>query len=113
GALLQLVTSRQVDMQIMVQARNQAALDAGAKIVPVWDITMTSVDGMAIPVGSPHKAATERFMSFILKPEQQEAMAEAVGVAPSNLLSKPTYTENGAKINTFGPANTGKSVAVN
>ncbi|MET7400333.1 extracellular solute-binding protein [Dactylosporangium sp. NPDC005572] len=112
GALLQLVTSKQVDMQIMVQARNQAALDAGAKIVPVWDITMTSVDGLAIPKGSPKKAAAERFMSFILKPEQQQKISEAIGVAPSNLLSKPNYTENGAKINTFGPANTGKSVPV-
>jgi len=112
GALLQLVTSRQVDMQVMVQARNQAALDAGAKIVPVWDITMTSIDGLAVPKGAPNKAAAERFLSFILQPEQQAAMAEAVGVAPSNLLSKPNLTENGRKIDAFGPVNTGKNVPV-
>jgi putative spermidine/putrescine transport system substrate-binding protein len=112
GALLQLVTSKQVDMEIMVQARAQAALDAGAKIVPVWDITMTSVDGMAIPKGAPHKAAAERFMSFILQAPQQQKIAELIGVAPSNNKSEPALTENGKMINAFGPANTGKNVAV-
>jgi putative spermidine/putrescine transport system substrate-binding protein len=112
GALLQLVTSEQVDMQVMVQARYQAALDAGAALVPVWDVTMTSVNGMAIPVGAPHQAEAERFMSFLLRPEPQAKMAELSGVAPSNLLSQPNLTDNGEKINAFGPANTGRNVAV-
>lgn len=112
GALLQLVTSEQVDMQLMVQARNQAALDAGTPLVPVWDVTMTSINGMAIPLGAPHQAEAEKFMSFMLQPEQQATMAELSGVAPSNLLSQPSLTETGEKINAFGPANTGRSVAV-
>jgi putative spermidine/putrescine transport system substrate-binding protein len=112
GALLQLVTSEQVDMQLMVQARCQAALDAGAPLEPVWDVTMTSINGMAIPLGAPNQAEAEKFMAFLLLPEQQAKMAELSGVAPSNLLSQPRLTENGEKINAFGPANTGRSVAV-
>ncbi len=50
------ITSKQVDMQFLVQARSQAALDAGANMVPVWDITVTSVDGLAVPKGSPNLA---------------------------------------------------------
>ncbi len=113
GALLQLITSKQVDMEILVQARSQAALDAGANIVPVWDKTVTSIDGIAIPKGSPNKAAIEQFLSFILQPTQQAKMASLTGVVPNNKESKPTYTANGNKVNAFGPANTGTNVQVN
>ena len=110
GALLQAVTSGQVDMQILVQARSQAVLDAGTNIVPVWDQTMTSIDGLAIPKGSPNKEAAEQFLSFLLQPTQSAKMASLAGVAPSNLKAVPTYTAHGNMINAFGKANTGTNV---
>jgi len=113
GALLQDVTSHQVAMEIMVQARTQAALDEGADIVPVWDKTVTSIDGLAIPKGAANLQATEQFMSFLLQPAQQAKMAELAGVAPSNLLAKPVYTANGNKVNAFGKADTGTTFQVN
>jgi putative spermidine/putrescine transport system substrate-binding protein len=112
GALLQLITSKQVDMQLLVQARSQAALDAGANMVPVWDVTVTSIDGLAVPKGSPHLAEIEKFLSFVMQPEQQARMATLGGVGPTNLKSVPTYSNNGAKVNAFGPANTGKTFQV-
>lgn len=113
GALLQDVTSHQVAMEIMVQARTQAALDAGANIVPVWDKTVTSIDGLAIPKGASNLPATEQFLSFLLQPAQQAKMAELAGVAPSNLLAKPVYTANGNKVNAFGKSDTGTTFQVN
>ncbi|HEY0247150.1 MAG TPA: extracellular solute-binding protein [Gryllotalpicola sp.] len=112
GALLQDVTSHQVVMEMLVQARTQAALDAGAHIKPVWDQTITSIDGLAIPKGSPNTAAIENFYSFLLQPEQQAKMASLAGVAPVNKQSKPSYTANGNLVNAFGPANTGTTVPI-
>jgi putative spermidine/putrescine transport system substrate-binding protein len=112
GALLQLITSKQVDMQFLVQARSQAALDAGANMIPVWDITVTSLDGLAVPKGSPHFAEIQKFLSFVMQPESQARMASIAGIGASNLLSKPTYTANGNKVNAFGPANTGKTFQI-
>ncbi len=110
GALLQAITSKQVDVWILVQARSQAALDAGADMVPVWDQTVTSIDGLAIPKGSPHKEEAEKFLGFLLQAEQQAKMASLAGVGPVNLKAEPTYSENGKKVNAFGPANTGTTV---
>jgi len=112
GALFQLVTSNQVDMQFLVQARSQAALDAGAKMIPVWDVTVTSLDGLAVPKGSPHLPEIQKFFSFVLQPDSQARMATYSGAAPSNLKAQPTYTANGIKVNAFGPANTGKTFQI-
>lgn len=112
GALLQLVTSGQVDMQVLVQARSQAALDAGAKMTPVWDQTLTSIDGIAIPKGAANKEAAEQFLSFILQPTQSAKMSELTGAGASNNKAKPVLTANGETVNAFGKANTGKSIKV-
>jgi spermidine/putrescine-binding protein len=112
GALLQLITSKQVDMQFLVQARSQAALDAGANMVPVWDITVTSVDALSVPKGSPNLEEIQKFLSFVMQPDQQARMATLAGIGASNLKAVPTYTANGNKVNAFGPANTGKTMQV-
>lgn len=72
GALFQLVTSS-VDMQFLVQARSQAALDAGANMVPVWDMTVTSLNGLAVPKGSANLPELQKFLSFVLQPESRHA----------------------------------------
>lgn len=112
GALLQALTSKQADMWILVQARSQTALDEGVNLVPVWDKTVTSVDGIAIPKGAPHKAITEKLFSFILSPEAQADVASRIGVAPVNSDAKPKLTANGEKVNAFGDANTGERIRV-
>ena len=113
GALLQLVTSNQVDMQFLVQARSQAALDAGAKMVPVWDMTVTSMDGLSVPKGSPIPRRRSRsFWASSCSLTPQARMASFSGSAPSNLKAQPTYSANGNKVNAFGPANTGKTFQV-
>jgi putative spermidine/putrescine transport system substrate-binding protein len=108
GSLLQAITSGQVDMQLLVQARSKALLDTGANVGVIWDKTVTSIDGLAIPKGSPHKEAIEKFFSYLLQPAQSAKMAELAGAGASNTAAKPKYTDNGNAVNAFGPANTGK-----
>ncbi len=108
GALVQAITSVQVDMQLMVQARSKALLDTGANVGVIWDKTVTSLDGLAIPKGSPNKEAIEKFFSYLLQPEPSAKMAELAGAGAANTKAKPTYTANGDAVNAFGPVNTGK-----
>jgi putative spermidine/putrescine transport system substrate-binding protein len=112
GALLEAMTSGQVDMWLQVSARSQVALDNGLKLTPVWDKTLSSADGIAIPKGSKNKEAVEKFMSFLVKPEQSQKMSELSGTAPANNLAKPNLPENGAKVNAFGEANTGERIPI-
>lgn len=112
GALLEAMTSGQVDMWLQVTARSQVALDNGLNMVPVWDQTLTSIDGIAIPKGSKNKEAAEKFISFMLKPEQSQKMSELSGTAPANNMAKPSLSANGEKVNAWGAANTGTRVQV-
>jgi putative spermidine/putrescine transport system substrate-binding protein len=73
---------------------------------------MTSSSGLAIPLGAPYSEQAQEFLSYLLRPAQQARIAELAGVGPANLEAQPAWSENGAKVNAFGPANTGTSVAV-
>lgn len=110
--LLSLVSSAQVDMQLLVQSRSLAAIDHQVKIVPVWNVTVTSVSGLAIPLGAPYRQQALEFMSFLLQSEQQERIAELLGVSPINLEAKPTQSVNSIMVDGLGSANTGSTVAV-
>lgn len=110
--LLRLVTSEEVDMHLLTQPYVLAALDAGEQITPVWHVTMTGVSGLAIPRGAPYQVEAQAFLSYVLQPESQARIAELLGVAPANDDAEPTLSENGAKVDVFGPANTGTVAAV-
>ncbi len=75
------------------------------------DVTVTSVDALSVPKGSPHLDEIQKFLSFVMQPEPQARMATLAGIGASNLKAVPTYTANGNKVNAFGPANTGKTPA--
>ena len=96
---------------VLSMTRPICAIEAGASIAPVWNVTMTSASGMAIPLGAPYRQEAEAFLSFLLKPEQQARIAELLGASPANLAAQPSWSENGAKVNPFGPE-TGTIVAV-
>lgn len=107
GALQQAVASGQVDMFFLIGSRQLALLDEGIDIDQVWDRTVTSVNGLAIPKGSPNKSAVESFLGFVTQPEQQAKMAELGGVSPLNQKSAPQLTAHGKKVDLVGPGNTG------
>lgn len=110
--LLRLAATNQVDLYLLPQPYAFAALEAGADIMPVWDVTVTAVSALAIPRKSPYQAEALAFLSYVLRPEQQERIAEALSVAPTNTDAEPALPENGARVDVFGPANTGTVVAM-
>ena len=110
GALQQAVGAKQVDMFILSDSRLVPLMNDGAKITVVWDKTVASINGFAIPKGSPHKAAAEQFIKTLASPEAAAGISEKLGVAPVNKTAKPTLSENAKKVEVYGPVNTGETV---
>jgi Spermidine/putrescine-binding periplasmic protein len=110
--LLNLVRTRQVDMQLLLQPHTLAALDKNVPLAPVWDVTLTNVSSLAIPRGSPLIEQALHFLSYVLQPSQQARIAEVGGVEPVNREAEPARSANGDLVDAFGPANTGTTVAI-
>jgi putative spermidine/putrescine transport system substrate-binding protein len=111
-ALLAAVRAEEVDLQLLLQPHTLVAIDKGAPIVPVWDVTLTGVSALAIPRGAPYADLAQQYLSFALRPEQQARLAELAGVEPVNVEAEPNRSMNSAMVNAFGPANTGTTVAI-
>ncbi|MBX6750038.1 MAG: extracellular solute-binding protein [Micromonosporaceae bacterium] len=110
--LLALVRSQEVDMQLLLQPHTLAAIDREVPIAPVWDVTLTTVSGLAIPRGSAYTEHALQFLSFVLQPNQQSRIAEVTAVEPVNRDADPNRSVNSNSVNAFGPANTGTTVAI-
>jgi putative spermidine/putrescine transport system substrate-binding protein len=110
GALQQAIASGQVSMFLESDSRLISLLDSGMHIKVIWDETVVSVNGLAIPKGSKNTAAAERFLEYVAQPEPQAKIAELIGVPPVNKLSKPTLTPSGQAVAIYGPDNDGVTV---
>lgn len=110
GALQQAVSADQVDMFLLADSRMVALLNEGKAITMVWDMTVVSVNGLAIIKGSPNKAVAEDFLASLVQAGPQETMAELTGVTPINLSAKPELTANGKLVEAYGSVNTGDIV---
>jgi len=110
GALQQSVGSGQVDMFFLPDSRIVPLLDQGVGITVVWDVTVASLNGTAIPKGAPHAAAAQQFLSSLTSPEDAAAISEQLGVTPVNNTAKPDLSENAQSVQVYGDANTGETV---
>ncbi|MFD2417026.1 extracellular solute-binding protein [Amycolatopsis pigmentata] len=110
GALQQAASSGQVDMFLLADSRMIALLNDKKNVKMVWDTTVVSVNALAVPIGSKHKATAEDFLATVVKPEQSAKITELLATAPVNLTAKPSLTDNGKLVQVYGPSNTGKTV---
>lgn len=110
GALQQAVGGGQVDMFLLSDSRIAPLLAEGVDITVVWDVTVTSVNAYAVPKGSPKAATANAFLATVVNAEAQAQIAEALGVQPVNLNSKPVLDENAAKVAVYSDVNTGETV---
>lgn len=101
GAMLQLATSGQLDMMMLVSARTKSTLDEGGNFVPIWDKTMSTFNTLVVPKGAPNKDLAMEYISFVLQPEPNAAFADYAGLTPTNLESTLVRDENGAKVDAF------------
>jgi putative spermidine/putrescine transport system substrate-binding protein len=110
GALQQAVAAGQVDMFILPDSRLVPLLNSGTKLTVVWDKTVTSINGFAVPKGSANVEASRRFLETLVSPEDVAGISEAVGTAPVNKTAKANLSANAKKVEVYGPVNTGKTV---
>lgn len=110
GALQQAVGAKQVDMFILPDSRLVPLMNDGTKITMVWDTTVTSINGFAVPKGSANVEAARRFLTTLVSPEDVKAISEALGTAPVNKAATTNLPENAKKVEVYGPANTGETV---
>ncbi|MEU2349836.1 extracellular solute-binding protein [Modestobacter sp. NPDC049651] len=110
GALQQAVGSGQVDMFFLSDSRLVPLINQGTDITIVWDETVASLNGTAIPKGAKNAAAAQEFLSYVTSPEPAAAIAENVGVTPVNKNAKPDLQGAAAKVQVYGPDNKGKTV---
>ncbi|HEX6345188.1 extracellular solute-binding protein [Umezawaea sp.] len=110
GALQQAASADQVDMFLLPDSRMIALLNDKKNVKMVWDTTVVTLNALAVPLGSKHKAAAEDFLQSLVQPEPAARIAEALAVVPVNLNAKPNLSENGKLLEVGGPVNTGKTV---
>ncbi len=113
GALQQAVADKQVDIFFLADSRLVPTMNDGMDITIVWDVTVASINAFAVPLGAPNKAATESFLATVVLPDRAAHISEKLGVAPVNLAARPNLSANAAKVEVFGPANTGETVVQN
>lgn len=110
GALQQAVASGQVDMFFLPDSRIVPLLKDGNDLTVVWDVTVSSINGFAVPKGSTKKAAAEAFIASVTQPGPVETISELLGVAPINTAAKPKLDEDAAQVEVYGEVNTGDNV---
>ncbi|MGN9785263.1 extracellular solute-binding protein [Nonomuraea sp. ZG12] len=110
GALQQAASSGQVDMFLLSDSRLIALLEEKKNIKIVWDTTVVSVNALAVPLGTKHKATAQDFLQSLVQPGPVAKISEMLGTVPVNLTAKPKLTPNGKLVEVYGPVNTGKTV---
>lgn len=110
GALQQAAGSGQVDLFLLSDSRLIALLNEKKNIKIVWDKTVVSVNALAVPLGSKHKAVAEDFLQSLVQPEPVAKITELLGTVPINRKAKPNLTENGKAVEVYGPVNKGETV---
>jgi len=99
GVLQQSVVDEQADMALMPTARFAATLASGAKIAPVWDVTLLGWDSIIVPKGSPNVKRAMEFVAFATRPEQNAAFAEKSNLPAANTAATPNYTDFQKQVN--------------
>ena len=110
GALQQAVGAKQVDLFTLSDSRLVPLIEDGVDVTIVWDVTVTSINGFAIPKGSPEKENVEDFMTWVLGPDASANIAEEHGTAPVNKLAEPDLSEAAKRVEVYGDVNTGDTV---
>ncbi|MCC9177866.1 extracellular solute-binding protein [Arthrobacter sp. zg-Y750] len=110
GALQQAVSADQVDMFFLPDSRLVPLLKENDDITIVWDVTVTSLNAFAVPLGSKKKADVEGFLASVVEPGPAAQIAELLGVAPVNTEAKPKLDEYTSKVEVGGKVNTGQTI---
>lgn len=106
----QLLASGEVDLLTIWSARAQTAIDGGAPAKIVWNGSVASLDGWAVPKGNPNAGLAKQFIKFCADPERQAAYTAVMRNGPTNLKAYDTIPADRAALLPTSPANRGTMV---
>ncbi|RKT13670.1 putative spermidine/putrescine transport system substrate-binding protein [Paraburkholderia sp. RAU2J] len=102
---MQAIQSGDVDMISTWNGRAQAAKDNGAPVTIVWKQGLYSIEGWAIPKGTPRADAARQFVRFCADAKRQAALTRTLAYGPTNRKSFETISKERAALLPTAPEN--------
>ncbi|PMS38827.1 putative spermidine/putrescine transport system substrate-binding protein [Trinickia symbiotica] len=102
---MQAIQSGEVDMMSTWNGRAQAAIDAGAPVKIVWNQGLYSIEGWAIPKGTPHAEYAKQFVRFCANAKDQATLTQTLAYGPTNRDSFASIPPARAAMLPTAPAN--------
>ncbi|CAB3795699.1 ABC transporter substrate-binding protein [Paraburkholderia fynbosensis] len=102
---MQAIQSGDVDMISTWNGRAQAAKDNGAPVTIVWKQGLYSIEGWAIPKGTPRADAARQFVRFCADAKRQAALTRTLAYGPTNRKSFETISKERAALLPTSPEN--------
>lgn len=109
----QLLQTGEVDAIPMPNARAQTAIDNGVPAAISWDGGFYSIEGWAIPKGSPKADVARQFIKFCARADRQAAYTRELTNGPTNPNAYQHIDEDRALALPSFPENLEKTVPVN
>lgn len=81
---MQAIQSGEVDMISSWNGRAQAAIDNGAPVHIVWNQGLYSIEGWAVPKGTPRAEMAKQFVHFCADAKRQAAITDTLAYGPTN-----------------------------
>jgi putative spermidine/putrescine transport system substrate-binding protein len=81
---MQAIQSGEVDMISTWNGRAQAAIDNGAPVQIVWNQGLYSIEGWAVPKGTPRAEMAKQFVRFCADAKRQAAFTDTLAYGPTN-----------------------------
>ncbi len=86
---VEMMEAKRADMILVWSGRGYEAVTNGAPYKPVWADNSYHWASLAIPKGSPNKAAAQKFIDFSVSAGPQAAFAEAIAYGAANITATP------------------------
>lgn len=81
---MQAIQSGEVDMISTWNGRAQAAIDNGAPVEIAWNQGLYSIEGWAIPKGTPRADIAKQFVRFCADAQRQAELTKTLAYGPTN-----------------------------
>jgi putative spermidine/putrescine transport system substrate-binding protein len=102
---MQAIQSGEVDMISTWNGRAQAAIENGAPVQVVWNQGLYSIEGWAVPKGTPRADMAKAFVKFCADATRQAAFTDTLAYGPTNRKAFEGIPAERAALLPTSPAN--------
>ncbi|MBK1622598.1 ABC transporter substrate-binding protein [Afifella marina] len=106
----QMLQSGEVDMLPTWNGRAQTVIDADGTVEIVWNQGLYSIEGWAIPKGSPASDEAKKFIAFCADPKRQAEYTKTLAYGPTNPKAYDYIPPERAKFLPTAPAHFDKLI---